>query len=591
MPGSKQGRATDQGSPADRRAAERLLVRVACKGGSWLPVLAATALILAAASIALPALIGRAIDAAVGDASTSWLVWLGLVVAILVACDAIEDIAAGISTAESTAWLRRLLFRHVLAVGPEGFDRFGTGDITSRLTGNAADAGRVGQDVIRAMSNAIPSLGGIVALGLIDPWLLFTFACGLPVLAALLRVFARTSYEVAEKYLAAQAAIASRLTEALSGSRTIAASGTVDRETERVLRGLPELHSHGLRMWRTQIRMSAQGAVVVSLLEVAVLCVAGVELSQGRITPGELVAASQYVLLAATLGHSSSALGRMGRDRAASKRIAEVLEIQPRQYGTGRLPAGQGRLDFRQVTIAGDQRAALDRIDLTIPGGLFVALVGKSGSGKSLLAATAGRLVDPDSGAVMLDGVPLESLGHDDLRSAITYGFERPALVGTTISDAIALGVTRPARDAIAAAARAARADLFISHLPRGYATPLSEAPMSGGERQRLGLARAFANAGRVLVFDDVAASLDTVTEHEISDVLTTVLRDRTRLVVAHRASTAAKADLVVWLDDGQIRSVGPHHELWRDPSYRSLYSAEGEVGSVADQEKMLASP
>ena len=549
-----------------------------------------TAAILAASSIALPALIGEATDAVVGHASTSWLYWLGLVLGVMVACDALEDVAAGASTAESTAWLRRLIFRHILAVGPRSVERFGTGDIVSRVTANADDAGRVAQDVVRAMANAIPSLGGLVALGVIDPWLLFTFACGLPVLAVLVRVFARTSFDVAQKYLAAQAAIAGRLVEALSGSRTIAASGTVDSETERVLRGLPELHRHGMRMWRAQIRMSAQDAVLVSLLEVAVLAVAGLELSHGSITPGELLAASQYVLLAATLGHSSSGLGRMSRDRAASKRIAQVLHMQEREYGTAKLPPGKGRLEFREVTIAVDDRTGLDRIDLTIPAGSFVALVGKSGSGKSLFAAAAGRLVDPDDGDVMLDGVSLRSLARQDLRQAITYGFERPALLGRTISDAIGLSATKPAEPAIHAAAMAARADGFIRRLPRGYETPLSETPMSGGERQRLGLARAFANAGRVLILDDVAASLDTVTEHEISDALTSVLSDRTRLVVAHRASTAARADLVVWLDEGRLRSTAPHHELWRDPAYRALFGTDGGSASYAVNTKAQAS-
>src|SRR5207245_8871231 len=125
------------------------------------------------------------------------------------------------------------------------------------------------------------------------------------------------------------------------------------------------------------------------------------------------------------------------------------------------------------------------------------------------------------------------------------------------------LGLEKPSEGHVADAAGAARADECITKMPDGYATALHEAPMSGGEVQRVGLARTFAHAGRLVILDDVAASLDTVTEHHIGRVLTGALADRTRIVVAHRASTAARADLVVWLHGGGVRAVAPHPELW----------------------------
>lgn len=581
MPGTNT--TSSAGGTATRRPADALLFSAARRGGPWLPVLILTALVLAASSLALPAVIGRAADAALGHASTSWITWLAALIAVMVACDAAEDLAAGATTARSTAWLRHLVSRHLLAVGPPAVDRFGPGDIASRLTGNAADAGRAAPDAVRAVANALPSVGAIVALGLIDPWLCLTFLCGVPVLAALGRIFARTAFDVAEQYLAAQAGIANSLVDALSGSRTIAAAATVERETDRVLAGLPDLHRHGISMWRTQIRMSAQDAVIVSLLEVAVLAVAGVELARGRITPGDFLAAGQYVLLASTLGHATSTLGRMAVDRAASKRLAETLEMEPRGYGTRSLAKGRGRLELRGVTVRARGRAVLDRVDLDIPAGSLIAIVGASGSGKSVLGALAGRLLDPDEGDVLLDGVPLSALEHRHLRRAVSYGFERPALVGQTVSDAISLGVYRPTGGVLRAAARAARADGFIRRLPGGYATPLSDCPMSGGERQRVGLARAFAHAGRLLVLDDVASSLDTVTEHEISETLTTEFSDRTRLIIAHRVSTAARADLVVWLEAGRVRAVASHLELWFDDAYRALFGAESGSQPEAD--------
>jgi ATP-binding cassette subfamily B protein len=226
--------------------------------------------------------------------------------------------------------------------------------------------------------------------------------------------------------------------------------------------------------------------------------------------------------------------------------------------------------------------AVLTDVDLVLEPGTLAAVVGRSGSGKSVVAALAGRLVDPDEGEVALDGVALPRLARHELRRAVCCAFEQPSLIGATIADVIALGAHRPGQAELVAAARAANADAFIRRMPAGYQTALADAPMSGGEAQRLGLARAFGHAGRVLVLDDVAASLDSVTEHRIREVLTGALADRTRLIVAHRVSTASQADVVVWLEDGRVRAVAPHHRLWEQSGYRAVFDAAAAVAHPA---------
>jgi ATP-binding cassette subfamily B protein len=252
-------------------------------------------------------------------------------------------------------------------------------------------------------------------------------------------------------------------------------------------------------------------------------------------------------------------------------------------YGRRCLPeGGGGRLELRAVTVRAGGRPLLRGVDLTVPAGALVAVVGLSGSGKSVLAALAGRLLDPDEGDVLLDGVPLRELDRRELRRAVGYGFARPALFGETVGDAIAFGQDAPPAARVRQSAHDARADGFIRLLPGGYDTPLAQAPMSGGEIQRLGLARTFAHAGRVIVLDDVAASLDTVTEHHIRRVLTGALAGTTRIVVAHRASTVARMDAVIWLDGGRVRAMAPHRELWHDRAYRILFEPESEPAEAA---------
>jgi ATP-binding cassette subfamily B protein len=196
--------------------------------------------------------------------------------------------------------------------------------------------------------------------------------------------------------------------------------------------------------------------------------------------------------------------------------------------------------------------------------------VGPSGAGKSVLAAVAARLRDPSTGQVSLDGVPLQAISRPELRSAVGCAFERPQLVGRTVGEAIDPHAVSPIR--ALAAARATHAHDFVSRLPNGYLTSLREAPMSGGERQRLGLARAW-SASRLLVLDDATSSLDTATERQITRTLTEDRHHRTRLIVTHRPATAARADLVIWLDHGQIRAVAPHADLWHDASYRAAFA------------------
>jgi ATP-binding cassette subfamily B protein len=368
----------------------------------------------------------------------------------------------------------------------------------------------------------------------------------------------RRTAAVVTAYLSVQGRIAARLSESLTGIRTIAAAGTASREERRVLTELPALHEEGMRSWRILSGSAAQGAVVGPLVLVAVLATGGLGLSAGRLTPGELFAAGQYAMLGAGLGGLTSVFGRLARARAGAMRVGEVLAVPPVPYGGEVLPPGSGRLEFRGVSVD----PLLSDVSFVVPGGSVVAVVGRSGAGKSVLASLAARLRDPLAGTVLLDGVALSSLSHQELRAAVGCAFERPCLVGATVGEAIGPEFVE--------AAQAVYAHEFVSRLPDGYATPLTSAPMSGGELQRLGLARAW-RARRLLVLDDATSSVDMVTEMRISDAMAEA-GGRTRLVVTHRLSTAARADVVVWLDDGRLRALGSHDELWRLPEYREVF-------------------
>ncbi|WP_371667705.1 ABC transporter ATP-binding protein/permease [Streptomyces sp. NBC_00289] len=537
------------------------------------------------AALLLPAALGRTLDLLLAQApATRWVLYCAGLVLLLALFDACETVLGATLDARTTAWLRRRLTGHVLAVGPRATARFGAGDLVARLVGNAAQAGTAPAARAALLAALAGPLGATVALGLLDPWLAAVFLAGAPVLTLLLRAFARDTSRCAAHYQQAQGLIASALAEAVDGHRTIAAAGTADRETARILRPLPDLSRAGHRMWRVQGRAAGQAVTVAPLLQLGVLAVAGVLLTRHRLSLGEVLAASRYAVLASGVGMLVGRLAALARARAGAARLDEVMAEPAPAYGERVLPAGPGRLELRGVRVRRGGRTVLDGVDLVVPGGTALAVVGRSGTGKSLLAALAGRLTDPDAGEVLLDGVPLRALAHGELRRAVGYAFERPALLGATVADTIGLGLASPSPARIREAARTARADDFVRRLPEGYATACGAAPCSGGEAQRLGLARAFAHGGRLLILDDALSSLDTVTEAHITESLLSGGADTTRLLVAHRAATAARADAVAWLDGGRVRAVGPHEQLWQNPEYRSAFGdgglGGGEFGS-----------
>jgi ATP-binding cassette, subfamily B, bacterial len=571
------------------RDADRLLLSTSRHGGWWTWFLALAMLVSAGAETLLPTVLGRALDALRGGVHvnsvhsvpiTRALVACAALIALLVAGKVISDIATGVSNARCTAWLRMTLIRHLVAIGPAATRRFEPGDLVTRVTRNASEAGQVGTTAIMVGVGLVPPVGSIVALTVIDPWVGLTALAGLVALAGLLRVFVRDNTETIRSYLHSQGLIAARLLDALSGARTIAAAGSMERERQRILQPLPGLREHGVRMWRNQVRMTGQAAVIGPLLQLCVVGVAGFGVVAGRLSVGELYAASRYAVMAAGIGSAVGFLNKLSRVRAGGRRAAEVFTEPVTRYGDARLPySGEGghggRLEFRGVRVSAAGETVINGLDFVVPAGATVAVVGQSGAGKSLLAALAGRLVDPEQGQVLLDGVALPDLSRAQLRGAVGFAFERPALVGDTIEEVISFGSHHHIEAEVRAAATAARADTFVQRLPEGYRTELAAAPLSGGEMQRLGLARAFVHPYRVLILDDATSSLDTVTERQVSAVLSSGDRGQTRLIIAHRAATAARTDLVAWLDRGALRSLRPHGELWRDPDYRALFGAE----------------
>ncbi|MCE7081011.1 ABC transporter ATP-binding protein/permease [Streptomyces sp. ST2-7A] len=535
--------------------------------------LALVGLLTTAVELVLPAVLGGALDGLVaGEGTGSALPLCMALIGTAVVLEGVRTVLAGTTDARAAAGLRRDLVGRLLAVGPEATRRLGTGETVTRGTVNAAHAGGFPVALAGLVPAVLTPVGGLVALFLLDPRLALVVLLGAPPLVVLLRSFARSTSDCVSRYQKAQGTLAARLVEALTGARTIAAAGTRERERDRVLEPLTELGRQGHRLWRVQGAASARAVLLVPLLVLGVVAAGGLLVAEGDLGAGELLAAARWAALAAGAGSLVGGLSAVVRARGAARRLDEVRAVEPPPSGDRDLPPGPGAVGLRGVTVVRDGREVLRGVDVELPGGATTAVVGRSGAGKSVLAAVTGGLLAPDAGEVLLDGVPVAELAPAVLRREVGWAFERPASVSGTVADSIGLGPCPPSRERIEAAARAACADGFVRALPKGYDTPCAEAPLSGGESQRIGLARAFAHRGRLLVLDDATSGLDAVTENRVERALAAAGRGRTRLVVAHRPRTAARADRVVWLEDGRVRACGTHAELWADPAYRAVW-------------------
>jgi ATP-binding cassette subfamily B protein len=564
--------------------ADRLLVDAVRQGRWWVLLLVVAHTGVAVSTLLLPTALADALDAVlVPGASAGALPLFAALVVTGVGAAFLLELAQPYAATAATRWLRGRLVDRVLAAGVAGLRRFDTGDLITRLGSNTATAAAAGSVVLSSVVGLLTSGGAIVALFLLDPLVGGLFVVGVPIGFVVLTYFVRQSSDLYGRYQALQGRIAGRFVDAMAGIRTIRSAGTADREVRRVLAPLPELSAAGREIWRMQGMVTWRIQVFAPFMEVGVLMLVGWMVTTGRLTPGDLVAAAAYTTMGLRFFDQGSLLIGLSRSRAAARRAAEVLgdpdvEQAP---GAAALPETDhgGDLQIRGVTVRVADRVLLDAVDLHVPAGTVVALVGHSGSGKSTLAAVAGRLIDPDAGSVRLDGVELRDLDAAALRRAVGIAFAHPVLLGTTVLDALGYGCPDARRADLVAAATAAHADGFIRRLPGGYDTPIADAPFSGGEAQRLGLARAVARRGRLLIMDDATSSLDTVTEAQVVDAITHALAGRSRLVVAHRASTAARADHVVWLDGGRVRRAGRHGDLWCDPAYRAVFGATEGAG------------
>jgi subfamily B ATP-binding cassette protein MsbA len=542
----------------------------------------------AATEYAIARLTGQFVDRGIVERDASAGLWLPLA---FVGVFVVRGLAAFASTfllnrvsQAVLVDLRAAMFARLLDWPQKSFEDTPSGFVISKFVNEASNALNLAAEV---MTTAVrDSLTVVVLLGVLlyYNWQLTLVTLVVaPLIAAALRAFSSRLRRLSLENQAMLGELTRAVQEAHEGSRVIKVYGGQEQERHRFDRINQKLRRFALKM---QVAWSAATPVTQVIAAIGLAFVFGVALWQARtqqLSAGDFVTfLTAALMLLAPLRHLAGLNGPMARMLAAGESVFGLIDSAPEQEtGTREIERVSGAVRFRDVGFSypGTTQPALAGVSLDVRAGELVALVGPSGAGKTTLIGLVARFMEPTSGSIELDGVPIVELTRASLRRQIALVSQDVVLFDDTIAANIAFGAARSAAmDAVRGAAEAAYLLPFIESLPAGFDTPIGESAvkLSGGQRQRLSIARALLKDAPILLLDEATSALDSESERYIQQSLDRLMRGRTTFVVAHRLSTIERADRIVVLEGGRIVEAGSHRELLaRGGLYSHLHSIQ----------------
>lgn len=552
----------------------------------------AGALVWMASVVAIPYTIGLIIDDAilVGDREA-----LAVGVGLLLGIGVVQAIGIGVRryhgfklSYRAEAELRNRMFSHIQRLAFTFHDETSTGQLMARASSDLSQVRLIFALLPLTLANLVMFLVVIVVLVIIDPVLGAVASLTVPALAITANRYAGKVIDLSFYIQERLADLAQVVEESVAGIEVIKAYGQQRRLEASLKESATGVYDNTIAVAKQRALYAPLFELIPAFGTIAVLWLGGFRVIDGSLTPGEFVAFTQYLaMLVLPLMITGWFFANLPRAAAAGARIVELLSEAPKvedPVHPAPLPDGGGEVRFDGVWFAypGGQ-PVLTGMDLIVPAGATMALVGATGSGKSTIAQLVPRFYDVDRGSVSIDGVDVRDVSLDELREEVAVVFQETFLFSASIRENLLVGDPGADDKTIRAAARLAQAHDFIVEMPDGYDTVIGErgATLSGGQRQRVALARSVLRDPRVLILDDATSSVDAIVEADIQAALRRVMENRTTIIIAHRASSLALADLVAFLEDGVVIGVGTHEELLeRVPRYAQVLASDEDAGS-----------
>ncbi|MBN1361425.1 MAG: ATP-binding cassette domain-containing protein [Sedimentisphaerales bacterium] len=480
--------------------------------------------------------------------------------------------------------LRQDVFAHLTHMPIAAFARERPSDTISRIERDTSTMGLAIQVLLgKALREPMNALFMLIFAMVISWKLTLVFLCGAPFVLALLSAFGSKMKKATRGSLVASSQMLAKLQEVVAGLRVV----KVYNQQKYEQRAFARINQQLLKQL---LRISKVDAAAHPVLEILGILAGAAAIIIGMVwVTRESLQGPDFLTLLVLLGAAAEAVrktsdiwNRIQQANAAAERVFDVVDqpVEFEKLGAAALPAVKGNVVFRDVVFSYPQtdRVTLDHINLSVTAGHNVAIVGPNGSGKTTLANLLPRFYDPDSGQILIDGHDIREVTLESLRDQIGMVTQNVITFNDTVRANIAYGRYNATEEDVVTAAQRAFAHEFISQLPKGYDTIIGEhgVGLSGGQLQRIVIARAILKNPSILIFDEATSQVDADSEAKIHKAIEEVMRDRTTFIIAHRFSTVVAADVIVVMDRGQIIAQGQHEQLMQTCRiYQGLYEMQ----------------